>query len=261
MEINNFIETNRANWNQKTEEHFHSQLYDVKGFLEGESPLNAIELEHLGDIKGKKILHLQCHFGMDSIALSQMGAVVTGVDFSNEAIKQARLLADKSGTDTKFVCCNIFDLPDYLDDSFDIVFTSYGVINWYPNLKEWGSIISRYLKPDGKFVMVEFHPILWMFDTKFEKIESAYSREEPYISSSETYTNETGKQYTEVTWNHSLSKVFQGLLQNDLRIVDFREYDYSPVNLFGNMKEDNGKYRLKNKEGMIPILFSVVAQR
>ncbi len=103
----NFIETNKANWNQKTTEHYHSELYDVKGFLEGKSPLNAIELELLGDIKGKKILHLQCHFGMDSIALSQMGTHVTGVDFSDEAIKHARLLADKVGVDTKFVCCNI----------------------------------------------------------------------------------------------------------------------------------------------------------
>ena len=109
--------------------------------------------------------------------------------------------------------------------------------------------------------MVEFHPMLWMFDTAFEEITSAYSREEPYISSSETYTNETGKQYTKVTWNHGLSKVFQGLLKNDLRIVDFQEYDYSPVNLFGNMTEDDGKYRLKDKEGMMPLLFSVIAQK
>ena len=111
--------------------------------------------------------------------------------------------------------------------------------------------------------MVEFHPILWMFDTRFEMIESAYSREEPYISISETYadTSGTGGEYKEITWNHGLYKVFQGLLQNGLRIVDFQEYDYSPFNLFGNMEEDKGKYHIKDKEGMIPILFSLVAQR
>ena len=154
-------------------------------------------------------------------------------------------------------------LPDYLDETFDIVFTSYGVINWFPNLDEWGRIVSRYLKPDGKFVMVEFHPVLWMFDTKFERVESAYSREEPYISTSQTYTNasEAGKEYVEVTWNHGLSKVLQGLLHANLRIVDFQEYDYSPFNLFGNMEEDRGMYHLKDRKGMIPILFSVVAER
>ena len=116
--------------------------------------------------------------------------------------------------------------------------------------------------PDGKFVMVEFHPILWMFDTQFEVIESAYSREEPYISVSETYTDTSGidGEYKEITWNHGLYKVFLGLLQNGLRIVDFQEYDYSPFNLFGNMEEDNRKYYIKGKKGMIPMLFSLVAQ-
>ncbi len=259
---NNFIAINKNSWNQKTGEHYNSNFYDVKGFLEGKSSLTPIELECLGNIEGKKVLHLQCHFGLDTISLSRMGAKVTGVDFSDEAIEKARLLADKLETDTKFVCCNLFDLPEHLEDSFDIVYTSYGVINWFPNLKEWGAIIRKYLMPDGKFVMVEFHPILWMFDTQFEVIESAYSREEPYISVSETYTDTSGigGEYKEITWNHGLYKVFLGLLQNGLRIVDFQEYDYSPFNLFGNMEEDNRKYYIKGKKGMIPMLFSLVAQ-
>lgn len=259
----NFIESNKSSWNQRTQEHYDSDFYDVKGFVEGKSSLNPIELGLLGNIRGKKILHLQCHFGLNSISLSRMGGEVTGIDLSDEAIRKARQLAKDSGTDTRFVCCNIFDLPDYLDETFDIVFTSYGVINWFPNLDEWGRIVSRYLKPDGKFVMVEFHPVLWMFDTKFERVESAYSREEPYISTSQTYTNasEAGKEYVEVTWNHGLSKVLQGLLHANLRIVDFQEYDYSPFNLFGNMEEDRGMYYLKDRKGMIPILFSVVAER
>ena len=261
-ECNNFIAINRNSWNQKTGEHYNSNFYDVKGFLEGKSSLTPIELECLGNIEGKKVLHLQCHFGLDTISLSRMGAKVTGVDFSDEAIEKARLLADKLETDTKFVCCNLFDLPEHLEDFFDIVYTSYGVINWFPNLKEWGAIIRKYLMPDGKFVMVEFHPILWMFDTQFEVIESAYSREEPYISVSETYTDTSGidGEYKEITWNHGLYKVFLGLLQNGLRIVDFQEYDYSPFNLFGNMEEDNRKYYIKGKKGMIPMLFSLVAQ-
>ena len=259
---NNFIETNRNSWNKRTQEHFASGFYNVKGFLNGDTSLHPLDIDLLGDVKGKKILHLQCHFGMDSISLSRMGAKVTAADLSDEAIAKARHLAAKTGSDAEFICCNIFDLPHYLNDKFDIVYTSYGVINWYPDLDKWGALISRYLKPQGKFVMVEFHPVLWMFDTQFEKIEAAYSRDEPYITLSETYTNAAEKGlYEEVTWNHGLSKVLQALLNHELQIIQFEEYDYSPVNLFGKMTEANGKYRLKNKEGLIPILFSVVAKK
>jgi 2-polyprenyl-3-methyl-5-hydroxy-6-metoxy-1,4-benzoquinol methylase len=260
---NNFIETNQKSWNQRTQEHFESDFYDVNSFLQGKSSLNQIEIELLGDIKNKKILHLQCHFGMDSISLSRMGAKVTGIDLADEAINKAKYLAEITKSNTEFICCNIFDLPDHLNDTFDIVFTSYGVISWYPDLNQWGEIINQYLKPNGKFIMVEFHPILWMFDTKFKKIESAYSSKEPFITSSETYTNHSDKtqQYEEITWNHGLSTVFKGLLNNNLQILNFDEYDYSPCNLFGNMKEENGKFRISEMEHMLPILFSIIAKK
>lgn len=259
---NNFIETNQNSWNQRTQEHFESDFYNVKSFLKGESSLNQLEIDLLGDVKGKKILHLQCHFGMDTISLARIGAKVTGVDLSDKSIEKAKYLADATNCEADFICCNIFDLPNHLNDVFDIVFTSYGVINWYPDLNKWGKIVNQYLKKDGKFVMVEFHPVLWMFDTNFEKIESAYSRDEPFMTVSETYTNSNEKgSYKEVTWNHGLSKIFQGLLFNGLQITDFEEYDYSPVNLFGNMTEKNGKFRIAKMEHLLSILFSVEAKK
>lgn len=257
---NNFIDINQDSWNKKTQEHFESDFYDVESFLEGKNSLNQIEISLLGNIQDKKILHLQCHFGMDSISLSKMGAKVTGVDLSSKAIEKAKYLAQETNSNTEFICCDIFDLPNHLNETFDIVFTSYGVVNWHPDLYKWGKLINRYLNRNGKFIMVEFHPVLWMFDTKFEKIESAYSRQEPYITISETYTNSTNNnEYKEVTWNHGLSKVFQGLLRNNLQIIDFEEYDYSPFNLFGNMSEDNGKFRVVNMKYLLPMLFSIVA--
>ena len=157
---------------------------------------------------------------------------------------------------------SLFDLPNHLKTTFDIVFTSYGVINWYPDLNKWGEIVNHYLNEYGKFVMVEFHLVLWMFDTNFEKIESAYSRNDPFITISETYTNSNKKgSYKEITWNHGLSKIFQGLLCNDLQITNFEEYDYSPFNLFGNMTEENGKFRVANMEHLLPILFSIEAKK
>lgn len=262
MSYNNFIETNKTSWNQRTQEHFDSDFYDVKSFLRGKTSLNRIEINLLGNITEKRILHLQCHFGMDSISLSRMGASVVGVDLSDEAIEKARYLAKETNTDTQFICCNIFDLPNHLSEEFDIIFMSYGVISWYPDLNKWGELISRYLKPNGKFVMVEFHPVLWMLDTQFKKIAYPYSREEPFVETSETYTDTSEKsRYQEVTWNHGLSKVFQGLLNNHLQITHFEEYDYSPYNLFSDMTEENGKFRVAGMERLIPILFSIIANK
>ena len=110
---------------------------------------------------------MQSHFGQDSISLSRMGAEVTGVDFSEESIKTANQLAKKLNINTQFICCNIYDLPKYLNKKFDLVFTSYGVIGWLPDMNQWGNIISKFLKPNARLIMVEFHPVVWMFDDDF----------------------------------------------------------------------------------------------
>ena len=158
-----YLEINRKSWNNRVDVHLKSDFYDVEGFLKGESSLNDIELGLLGDIKGKSILHLQCHFGQDTISLGRLGANVTGVDLSDKAIDHAKILAGKANVNATFICCDIYDLPAHLNEQFDIIFTSYGVIGWLPDMNKWAQIISNYLKPNGKFVFVEFHPIVWMF--------------------------------------------------------------------------------------------------
>jgi 2-polyprenyl-3-methyl-5-hydroxy-6-metoxy-1,4-benzoquinol methylase len=130
-----YLELNKNTWNNKTEVHIASEFYDMKGFLDGKSTLNSIELELLGDVSNKKILHLQCHFGQDTITFSRMGAQATGVDFSDKAVEKAREFAAKLNLDTSFICCDIYDAPNHLDEKFDIVFTSYGTIGWFPDLE------------------------------------------------------------------------------------------------------------------------------
>ena len=117
------------------------------------------------------------------------------------------------------------------------------------------------LKVGGRFVIVEFHPVLWMFNENFSQVRYAYSRKEPYVVEEPTYTgSETDSRQKTVTWNHGLSEILNGLLRNDLRIKSFGEYDYSPFNLFGNMTaKKEGRFRIAGKEGDVPILFSVVA--
>ena len=132
----NYIEKNKAAWNSRTDHHFNSSFYDVENFLKGKNSLNDIELKLLKDVIGKNILHLQCHFGQDTISLARMGANVTGVDLSDNAINKAIQLANSAKVNATFICCDIYDLPKHLDKKFDIVFTSYGTIGWFPDLSK-----------------------------------------------------------------------------------------------------------------------------
>ena len=132
--MKNYLEINRKSWNAKVEPHLKSDFYFVDEFLNGRTSLNSIELEILGDVSGKEILHLQCHFGQDSISLSRMGAKVTGIDLSDKSIEAAKDLAQKCGTDTRFLVSDVYALPEVLDQKFDIVYTSYRTIGWLPDL-------------------------------------------------------------------------------------------------------------------------------
>lgn len=261
---NNYIEINKHSWNNRIDTHLNSDFYNLKGFLNGETSLNPIELEILGDIKGKTILHLQCHFGQDSISLSRLGAEVTGVDLSNKAIESARKISNETNSNTKFICCDLYDLENHLDKKFDIVFTSYGTITWLPDLNKWGELISKFLKPNGKFVFVEFHPVVWMFDENFEKIDYNYFNVEPIIETENGTYADKNAQITQsyVTWNHSMSEVISSLLNNSLKLEHIQEYDYSPYSVFSNMVEfEPKKYRINHLGNKIPMLYSIVAKR
>lgn len=260
----NYLEINRNSWNKKTEVHINSEFYDQDNFLKGKSSLHNIELELLGDVSGKKILHLQCHFGQDSISLSRLGAMVTGVDLSDKAVEKAREIAAELQQTTQFICCDVYDLPNHLDEKFDIIFTSYGTIGWLPDLEKWAKVVSHFLKPEGKFVFVEFHPVVWMFDDNFEKIGYNYFNSEPIIESENgTYADKSADISQEnITWNHSLSEVFTSLLNNGLEISSFNEIDYSPYNCFNNTIEfEPNQFRIKHLDNKTPMVYSLVAKK
>ena len=191
----NYIEINKNSWNNRVDIHIDSDFYDNANFIKGQSSLNKIELDLLGDVKGKSILHLQCHFGQDTISLNRLGAYSTGVDLSGvdlseKAIERAKELTSLTNSDANFICCDIYELPQYLDKEFDVVFTSYGTIGWLPDLNKWAQIVSRFLKPNGKFVFVEFHPVIWMFDDNFNKIKYNYFNTGPIVENEEgTYAD------------------------------------------------------------------------
>ena len=262
--MKDYIKINKQTWNNKTAVHIDSDFYDNDNFIKGKSTLNSIELDLLGDVNGKKILHLQCHFGQDSLSLARMGAKVTGVDLSDRAIAKAQELNIQLQLDAQFICCDIYDLPNHLNDTFDIVFTSYGTIGWLPDLNKWSAVISQFLKPEGKFVMAEFHPVVWMFDTNFKEVFYSYFNIKPIIENeSGTYAD----QYSEIesqtiTWNHPTSEVLNALINAGLEINAFNEFDYSPYNCFNETEEfETGKYRINHLGNKIPMIFSILATK
>ncbi|MCP4442979.1 MAG: class I SAM-dependent methyltransferase [Aureispira sp.] len=259
-----YININKNSWNNRTDIHYDSDFYDNKSFIAGQSSLNPIELALLPDLKGKSVLHLQCHFGQDTISLNRLGADAVGVDLSDKAIKKAKELALTTNSTAEFICCDVYDLPKYLDRKFDFVFTSYGTIGWLPDLDKWAALIARYLKPNGQLVFVEFHPIVWMFDDDFQTVKYSYFNTGPIVENeSGTYTDRDAPITQEyVMWNHGISEVVNSLIKKGLSIQDLQEYDYSPYNCFQHTIEFAPKqYRIKHMNDHLPMVYSVVAKK
>src|SRR5947209_17930520 len=176
-----YMHINQQRWDEMVGVHEKSAFYDVAGFKAGRNSLAPLEREELGNVTGKSLLHLQCTFGMDTISWARLGAKVTGVDYSEKAIALAQSLAKELNIDARFVCSNIYDLPndELIPDRFDIVYTALGVISWLPDLKHWARVISHYLKPGGIFYILEGHSFMWTLDEVSSDLKVIY----PYSSS------------------------------------------------------------------------------
>ena len=257
-----YFETNRQSWNKRTPIHKDSTFYGLKEFKEGKTSLNKIELEEVGDVNGKSLLHLQCHFGMDTMSWSRLGAKCVGVDLSDEAIKLAREINLELKLHTEFINCNVYDLKDHLDKKFDIVFTSYGTIGWLPDLKKWAEIVSYFLKPNGIFYIVDFHPTLWMMDEDFQNIKYNYFNTEVIKDETEgTYSDRNAPvKTTNYGWNHPFSEILNNLIQQNMKIIHLNEFSYSPYNCFNNLEQGNdGMWRIKGMNEKLPMLYSIKA--
>ncbi len=259
--MKNYLDLNRQSWNARLASHVASDFYNMEAFMAGENSLRKIELALLGEVTNKKILHLQCHFGQDSLSLARMGAKVTGVDLSDAAIAKAKEINDQLGLDATFINCDVYSAKDHIDEKFDIVFTSYGTIGWLPNLDQWADIVSYFLKPGGHFVMADFHPVVWMMDDDFTEIKYRYSKSEAIVEQlNGTYADTEAKlEGTEVSWNHGMAEIITALLKQGLQLKDFQEYDYSPYNCFNKtVKLEEDKYRIEHLDDKIPMVYSLV---
>jgi len=259
-----YFDVNKDTWNKKVSIHAKSEMYNLKAFKAGKSSLMSYELNALGNVSGKSLLHLQCHFGQDTLSWQRMGAQCVGVDLSDEGIKLANQLNNELNLDAKFVCCNVLDTSKHINNTFDIVFTSYGVIGWLPNLKPWANMIAERLKVGGIFYLVEFHPILWMFDyvDGKQKMKYHYNQDEVIYEKYEgTYADNTSKMVSkEYGWNHGLSEVVNALIEAGLQIEYLNEYDESPYDVFPNLiKTESRMYKMKNQ--LFPMIFEIKATK
>ncbi len=230
-------------------------------FWPGRNTLTEIERPLLGDVRGKHVVHLQCHFGLDTLSIARMGARVTGIDFSEAAIIKARELAAELGADATFFQCDVYDTPK-LPEPADIVFTTFGVVGWLPDMKRWAATIADCLKPGGTLVFAEFHPAVWMFDNQIERIAYSYFLREPILEQEEGTYTDTGAPISlpSVGWNHSIGEVFSALREAGMNITFLQEYDFSPYPaLAGSVPVGNGRWAIKGKEGMLPLVYALKA--
>lgn len=264
--MNDHLQANQQLWNEWTALHEQSPRYKVAEFKAGATTLRPIERAELTEVAGKSLLHLQCHFGLDTLSWARAGAVVTGVDLSDRSIELARSLSAEVNIPATFVCTDLLDLPNRLTGQFDIVFTSYGVLNWLQDLTRWAAVIAHFLKPGGVFYMVEFHPFSRVFasDSPELKVNNPYFfADEPFhFESQGSYAVKGDTVFHGYNWNHSLSEVFNALIGAGLQLEFFNEFPFTlRERIAGMVQGEDGLWRLTSQHGMVPLLFSLQARK
>jgi SAM-dependent methyltransferase len=271
--VEEYTEANRRLWNAWTPYHVRSEFYDVEGFKAGRCRrrvgLDALEVALVGDVRGKTLLHLQCHFGLDSLAWARRGAIVTGVDFAETAIEAARALAAETGIAARFVHSDVYDLPSHLEGEFDVVFTSHGVLGWLPDLDPWARVVAHFLAPGGRFHVIEGHPVALLFDERRDDRELRLLY--PYFGGPAPLREERQGSYAvpdapvhgvEHNWIHPLADVVGSLLRAGLAIEAFAEYPYAAWAILPWMEErDDGTWQLPGGAGALPLMFSLSASK
>jgi SAM-dependent methyltransferase len=261
-----YIASNKELWDNWTLLHEKSDFYDVAGFKAGRDTLNPSEIEEVGDVSGKSLLHLQCHFGLDTLSWARHGAKVTGADLSDNAINLARSLSTELGIDANFVAANLYDLPTALQGQFDIIYTGGGAIYWLPDIARWGEVIGHFLKPGGIFYVRDQHPFAMAYEEVEGRLEPLY----PYWQQTEplkfdthgSYATAADYHFVEYGWTHSLGEIVNALTAQGLHIEFLHEWPFLFFKMFPSMEQDEqGRWWLPNRSASIPMSFSLKARK
>jgi SAM-dependent methyltransferase len=265
---------NEELWNAWTAVHAAGDFYDLEGFKAGGVRIRPYEIDLLGDVTGKSLLHLQCHFGIDTLSFARLGARVTGADLSPDAIELARMLADELGfPDARFVRSNLYDLPKALEGTFDIVYTSRGVLGWLPDIRAWARVVAHFLAPGGTFFITEAHPVMNVFENEgvaHGELRLTY----PYWEHGEPLTFAVKGSYadpdadvgdlTEHSWDHGLGEIVTALIDAGLRIDKLIEYPFLEWKVDFLVEEEPGNDRWvlpSGTSGELPLMFSLLASK
>lgn len=246
MDPSELLAENRRHWDELVGHHVTSRFYDVDGFRRGRTTLLPLELKEVGPVRGKSLLHLQCHFGLDTLSWGREGAIVTGVDFSGEAIAAARKLAAELRLPAQFIQSDVLDTPDHLDAPFEIVFTSWGVLPWVPDLRRWAEVVSLCTKPGGRFYIAEIHPTALLFERpqgaeRPVLIYDYFPGPKPLaVESERSYTGEGPPLVHRRThqWIYALGDVVTALVDAGLRIEFVHEHPFSCYEQMPGMTRD-----------------------
>ena len=273
MAMDRFKEANRRNWDDRVPIHVGSDEYAFARFVDDPEHISgvvAFDAGVIGDVTGKRLLHLQCHFGKDTLSWGRLGAEVTGIDFSEPAIAEAGRLSRESGVPGRFILSELYDSPRVLDERFDIVYTGIGAINWLPDIAGWARVVAGFLEPGGMLYIREGHPVMWCLDWRDGDTDLVLKF--PYFEVDEplewvedtTYAGEGvlahPRQYE---WNHGIGEIVTAVLDAGLEIRALREHRSLEWQGLPHMVlADDGRWRLPpDQADLVPLMFTFVATK
>ena len=268
-----YLDLNRASWDERAPAHAASPDYNVQGFVDDPAYIGGVvqfDRSLLGDLLGLRGVHLQCHIGTDTVGLSRLGARMTGLDFSSAAIEQARALVARSGDDVSFVESDVYDASSALGgEKFDLVFTGIGALCWLPSISRWAATVSALLKPGGRLFIREGHPMLWSLADS--RPDGLLVVDFPYFERDEATVWDEGGTYVETdvvftantthSWNHGLGEIVTALVAEGMQITGLVEHDSVPWEaLPGQMtRDERGEWRLTDRPWRLAASYTLQA--
>lgn len=267
MSLNKYQRANRKAWDSWTTDHLETKKEVIETVRTGGLSLAPVELEEVGNVSGKTLLHLMCHIGTDSLSWSRQGALVTGVDFSQRSIEVARSLAEEMGLDARFIQSEFHDTPTVLSEEFDIVYMSMGVLCWLPSTEAWARVVTGFLKPGGIFYLREIHPILWSLAQDRE--DGLLVIEDDYFETGTPHVDEEsqmGESSVQVSygWSHGLGDITSSLIGAGLRIEFLHEHQATSSGwdfMLDMQQRTDGMWELCENRGRLPLEYTIRATK